>query len=147
MGRGESLTKTLAFQEFKMLAQHSASYNAIIDYIPLHEITLVDYELKAKDNVKGDSANSLQASSLATAKFEQSMLTSRCIKAVVTKRMSLLRMNFVLTARAGSKNGFISKIESITGWDIDGDGQADKTILPLFDPGMEHCKFILNSPL
>ena len=42
MGGGDSLTKILAFQEFKMLAQHAASYNAIIDYIPLHEIALVE---------------------------------------------------------------------------------------------------------
>ena len=35
-------------QEFKLLAQHSASYNSIIDYVPLHEISLMDYEVQVK---------------------------------------------------------------------------------------------------
>ena len=38
-----------------MLAQQSASYNIVIDYVPLHEISLVDYELQAKDTGKSGS--------------------------------------------------------------------------------------------
>ena len=38
-----------------MLAQHSASYNVVMDYVPLLEISLVDYELKAKDIGKNGS--------------------------------------------------------------------------------------------
>ena len=38
-----------------MLVHHSASYNIVIDYVPLLEISLVDYELQAKDTGKNGS--------------------------------------------------------------------------------------------
>jgi hypothetical protein len=46
-------------QEFKALAQQSASYNTIVDFLPLHEIILIDFELKAKDShaVKASSGD------------------------------------------------------------------------------------------
>ena len=50
-------------QEFKLLAQHSAWYNSIIDYVPLHEISLIDYEVQAKSESKYGSEPLLAMSS------------------------------------------------------------------------------------
>jgi len=48
-----------------MLAQHSASYNSIIDFVPLHEISLIDYEVKdgleSKGQGKGGSESPLMS--------------------------------------------------------------------------------------
>ena len=44
------------------MAQHSASYNYVIDYVPLHEISLIDYEVKNKGDGK-DSESPLAISS------------------------------------------------------------------------------------
>ena len=146
----------LDFESFKGLADQSASCAEIIDFIPLAEIKAIDFEILetpiarcvVKDREEGEthakSSSSPEKTSNVNTK-EASMTVSLTNSRKTGSRMGKRIANFsqrtsvslvgasksaLWTGRAyGFLAGLLSTFESLTGYDVDGDGKVDKIVI------------------
>ena len=111
---------SLDWQEFQALAARQAVTNAVIDYIPLPEITRADFEVRPKNSSgsKGDASRPVNGSGR-----EESCLSTL-------------------------PNYLLSTFEAVTGIDVDGDGHANNsTIIPDYNADTHELHLIIPTAL
>ena len=162
----------LDFESFKGLADQCASCAEIIDFIPLAEIKAIDFEILetpiarcvVKDREEGEthakSSSSPEKTSNVNTK-EASMTVSLTNSRKTGSRMGKRIANFsqrtsvslvgasksaLWTGRAyGFLAGLLSTFESLTGYDVDGDGKVDKIVIPDYDANTHELHLIIET--
>jgi len=114
----------LSWEEFKVVAKHSAICNQVVDFIPLEEIEKIDWDVQPKDFDGAESPTnriSHRPNFHGDRGADAEQVHEGSKKAKLERKKSFAE-------------GFLSQVESITGWDIDGDGKAEQVALPKYNP-------------
>ena len=116
------------WEEFKVVAQHAASTNAVLDYIPLHEIKSVDFELHPRDTKRTP--------------FPQKKIERHNEQAI---KPNAGRVDRAVTNHKGFLSALVSGFEAYTGIDVDGDGQSDNILVPPYDAGETEVHLVVST--
>ena len=126
---------SLDWEEFKMLGKHASANNAVIDFIPLHEIERVECVVETKVKVLGDGSSPMNPTV-----FREHWDES--VEGLAGKTKEEFLDNREKPPSFWER--CVTSIENLLGIDLDGDGHAQLNVaIPPYDPEINELMMVV----
>ena len=126
---------SLDWEEFKMLGKHASANNAVIDFIPLHEIERVECVVETKVKVLGERSSPMNPKV-----FREHWDES--VEGLAGKTKEEFLDNREKPPSFWER--CVTSIENLLGIDLDGDGHAQLNVaIPPYDPEINELMMVV----
>ena len=140
----------LDFKEFSVLASRQAVARVVLDYIPLEEITQVDFEVHAKARASQSSAKMPASTGM-----DKGMDKIEAVDKIQKSGSRIQRPASTDVASESSPDGEVrqswdirklgSSVKSLLQRDVNGGGKTDNVVIPDYDPSTHELHLIIST--
>ena len=144
----------LDFKEFSVLASRQAVARVVLDYIPLEEITQVDFEVHAKARASQSSAKMPASTGM-----DKGMDKIQAVDKIQKSRRRIQRPASTDVASESSPDEEVrhswdirnlgasvkSLLQGASNFDVNGGGQTDNVVIPDYDPSTHELHLIIST--